>query len=236
MPHEGISSLVATAVDRMNLRRDSRVLQFASTGFDVFVFELSMALCHGGSLVLVTDEARVAGPALTDFLADRRITHMILPPSLVSALPPGCELPEGSTVLVGTETVPPDLFDRFGATADLICAYGLTEATVNSTLWRAREHGGSPAYRVPIGRARPQHPRLRARRAAAARTGGCGGRAVRRRTRARPRLPRQGGTHLGAVRRGPLRGARQPDVPHRRPRPCGAATATSTSSAGPTPR
>ncbi|WP_442815404.1 amino acid adenylation domain-containing protein [Streptomyces sp. NBC_01324] len=155
VPHEGISSLVATAVDRMNLRRDSRVLQFASPGFDVFVFELSMALCHGGSLVLVTDEARVAGPALTDFLADRRITHMILPPSLVSALPPGCELPEGSTVLVGTETVPPDLFDRFGATADLICAYGLTEATVNSTLWRAREHGGSPAGRVPIGRPDP---------------------------------------------------------------------------------
>ncbi|WUX23604.1 amino acid adenylation domain-containing protein [Streptomyces sp. NBC_01438] len=155
VPHEGISSLVATAVARMNLRRDSRVLQFASTGFDVFVFELSMALCHGGSLVLITDEARVAGPALTDFLADRRITHMILPPSLVSALPPGCELPEGSTVLVGTETVPPDLFDRFGATADLICAYGLTEATVNSTLWRAREHGGSPAGRVPIGRPDP---------------------------------------------------------------------------------
>ncbi|MEU8503826.1 amino acid adenylation domain-containing protein [Streptomyces brevispora] len=155
VPHEGIASLVATAVDRMGLERDSRVLQFASTGFDVFVFELSMALCHGGRLVLITDEARVAGPELTNFLADQRITHMILPPSLVSALPPGCELPEGSTVLVGTETVPPDLFDRFGATADLICAYGLTEATVNSTLWPAREHGGSPSGRVPIGRPDP---------------------------------------------------------------------------------
>ncbi|WP_019890436.1 non-ribosomal peptide synthetase [Streptomyces purpureus] len=155
VPHEGISSLVATAVDRMGLRSDSRVLQFASIGFDVFAFELSMALCHGGRLVLITDEARVAGPALTDFLADQRITHMVLPPSLVSALPPGCELPEGSTVLVGTETVPPDLFERFGATADLICAYGLTEATVNSTLWPAREHGGTPSGRVPIGRPDP---------------------------------------------------------------------------------
>lgn len=155
VPHEGISSLVATAVDRMGLERDSRVLQFASIGFDVFVFELAMALCHGGRLVLITDEARVAGPALTDFLEDQRITHMILPPSLVSALPPGCELPEGSTVLVGTETVPPDLFERFGATAHLICAYGLTEATVNSTLWPAREHGGRPGGRVPIGRPDP---------------------------------------------------------------------------------
>ncbi|MGW2204945.1 amino acid adenylation domain-containing protein [Streptomyces sp. NPDC001774] len=152
VPHEGVSSLVATAVDRMGLEHDSHVLQFASIGFDVFAFELAMALCHGGRLVLITDEARVAGPALTDFLAEQRITHMILPPSLVSALPPGCELPEGSTVLVGTETVPPDVFERFGATAHLICAYGLTEATVNSTLWPSREHGGRPSGRVPIGR------------------------------------------------------------------------------------
>ncbi|MGX1881672.1 amino acid adenylation domain-containing protein [Streptomyces sp. NPDC055287] len=153
LPHEGISSLVATAVDRMGLERDSRVLQFASIGFDVFVFELSMALCHGGRLVLISDEARVAGPALTDFLADHGISHMILPPSLVSALPAGCELPEGSTILVGTETVPPDLFERFGATANLICAYGLTEATVNSTLWRSpsRHTATLPGGRVPIG-------------------------------------------------------------------------------------
>ncbi|MEU7576503.1 amino acid adenylation domain-containing protein [Streptomyces sp. NPDC041068] len=155
VPHEGIASLVATAVDRMGLRHDSRVLQFASIGFDVFVFELAMALCHGGRLVLITDEARVAGPALTDFLADQRATHMILPPSLMSALPPGCELPEGATVLVGTETVPPELFERFGATANLICAYGLTEATVNSTLWQARAHGGRVTGRVPIGRPDP---------------------------------------------------------------------------------
>ncbi|MFF3457797.1 amino acid adenylation domain-containing protein [Streptomyces sp. NPDC002730] len=151
LPHEGISSLVATAVDRMGLEHDSRVLQFASIGFDVFVFEVSMALCHGGRLVLISDEARVAGPALTDFLADHEISHMILPPSLVSALPAGCELPEGSTILVGTETVPPDLFERFGATANLICAYGLTEATVNSTLWPSRQAGIRPGGRVPIG-------------------------------------------------------------------------------------
>ncbi|WP_156725143.1 non-ribosomal peptide synthetase [Streptomyces apocyni] len=155
VPHEGIASLVATAVDRMGLERDSRVLQFASIGFDVFVFELSMALCQGGRLVLISDEARVAGPALTDFLADQRISHMILPPSLVSALPAGCELPEGSTILVGTETVPPDLFERFGATANLIAAYGLTEATVNSTLWPARQAGGRPTGRVPIGHPDP---------------------------------------------------------------------------------
>ncbi|MGW6917450.1 amino acid adenylation domain-containing protein [Kitasatospora sp. NPDC054939] len=155
VPHEGISSLVATAVDRMGLTPDSRVLQFASVGFDVFVFELAMALCHGGRLVLIPEECRVAGPPLTDFLARQRITHMILPPSLVSALPADCPLPEGSTILVGTETVPPDLVERHAATVDLIAAYGLTEATVNSTLWPARRGSGARTGRVPIGRPDP---------------------------------------------------------------------------------
>ncbi|WP_199430962.1 non-ribosomal peptide synthetase [Qaidamihabitans albus] len=152
LPHEGIASLVATAVDRMGLRPDSRVLQFASVGFDVFVFELSMALCHGGRLVLTPDEARVPGAALTDFLDEQAVTHMILPPSLVSALPAGCELPRGSTILVGTETVPPDLIERWAGRLNLLAAYGLTEATVNSTLWAAESGRPGP---VPIGRPDP---------------------------------------------------------------------------------
>ena len=152
VPHEGIASLVATAQDRMGVTADSHVLHFASVGFDVAVFELAMALCTGARLVLVPDEARVADKVLTDFLDEQRITHMILPPSLVSALPPECELPEGSVILVGTETVPPDLVARWAGRVRLIAAYGLTEATVNSTLWPA-EPGWSGS--VPIGRPDP---------------------------------------------------------------------------------
>jgi amino acid adenylation domain-containing protein len=148
VPHEGISSLAATAIDRMGLTSESRVLQFASVGFDVAVFELTMALCVGGRLVFAPDEVRVAGPELTDFLRDRRITHMILPPSLVSALPADCELPEGSTILVGTETVPPDVIGRWAGRLNLLAAYGLTEATVNSTLWKAVPEWDTA---VPIG-------------------------------------------------------------------------------------
>ncbi|MCD0449115.1 amino acid adenylation domain-containing protein [Actinocorallia sp. API 0066] len=148
VPHKGIGSLVATAVDRMGLKPDSRVLQFASIGFDVTIFELSMALCYGGRLVLIPDEARMPGPELTDFLAAQEITHAILPPSLVAALPPGCDLPEGATVLVGTETVPPDVIERWAGRLNLLAAYGLTEATVNSTLWPS-EPGWTGA--VPIG-------------------------------------------------------------------------------------
>ncbi len=146
--HEGIGSLVATAVDRMGVGRGSRVLQFASVGFDVAVFELVMALCVGGRLVIAPDEVRVAGPALTDFLRDKEVSHLVLPPSLVAALPADCELPEGATMLVGTETVPPDLVGRWAGRLNVLAAYGLTESTVNSTLWQARADWHTA---VPIG-------------------------------------------------------------------------------------
>ena len=152
VPHDGIASLVATAVDRLGVDARSRVLQFASTGFDVFVFELVMALCVGGRLVLTPDEARAPGRALIDLLERERVSHAILPPSLVTALPADCPLPDGLTVLVGTETVPPDLVGRWAARLHLFAAYGLTEATVNSTLWPA-DPGWTGA--VPIGRPDP---------------------------------------------------------------------------------
>ncbi|WP_139794599.1 non-ribosomal peptide synthetase, partial [Prescottella equi] len=148
LPHEGIMSLVATAEDRMKLTTGSVVMQFASVGFDVAVFELSMALCTGSTLVIIPEQARVAGPELTDFMHERKVTHAILPPSLMAALPPGCTVPEGCTVLVGTETVPPDLIGRWAERLNLLAAYGLTEATVNNTLWQAQP-GWTQA--VPIG-------------------------------------------------------------------------------------
>ncbi|TQC50217.1 amino acid adenylation domain-containing protein [Rhodococcus sp. WS4] len=148
LTHDGIPSLVATAEQRMKLVPGSVVMQFASIGFDVAVFELSMALCTGSRLVIVPDESRVAGPELTEFMAGHGVTHAIIPPSLLAALPSGCDVPEGCTVLVGTETVPPELIGRWAERLNLLAAYGLTEATVNNTLWQAQPGWNSA---VPIG-------------------------------------------------------------------------------------
>ncbi|MYS30222.1 AMP-binding protein, partial [Streptomyces sp. SID7804] len=150
--HDGVGSLIATATDRIGVGPDSRVVQFASVGFDVTVWDLIMSLCVGGRIVVVPAERRVAGPALTDYIAAHRATHMILPPSLVSALPPECELPEGAVLVVGTEAVPGELIARWAGRLKVVVAYGLTEASVNSTLWTAEPGRPGPA---PIGRPDP---------------------------------------------------------------------------------
>jgi amino acid adenylation domain-containing protein/non-ribosomal peptide synthase protein (TIGR01720 family) len=133
--HEGIASLTATAVDRFDVGPGARVLQFAAQSFDVAVFELCMSLLVGATLVVTPADRRAAGPPLLEHVAAHRVTHMALAPSLLAALDDDATLPAGSTVLTGSEKVPPAVIARWAKEVRLVTCYGLTEATVNSTLW-----------------------------------------------------------------------------------------------------
>ncbi|WP_433787065.1 amino acid adenylation domain-containing protein [Actinomycetospora sp. CA-101289] len=153
LPHRVAPSLVATAVDRLGVTADAKVLQFASVSFDVAFWELTMSLLTGATLVVAPPRVRVADPVLTTFLAERgfgRGDVMILPPSLVAALPPDAELPDGAVMLVGTEAVPPAIVERWAARLRVFNAYGPTEVAVNSTLGETDPQSGATG-RVPIG-------------------------------------------------------------------------------------
>ncbi|PWW65821.1 non-ribosomal peptide synthetase [Actinokineospora spheciospongiae] len=156
VPHAGIGKLIATHTEKLLVTPDSRVAQFASPGFDVAWWDLVQVMCTGGTLVVVPAERRVAGPALTDYLREQRVTHAILPPALLAALPEEAALPEGITLLAGTEEVTPKLVDRYSPNRLMFNAYGPTEVSVNSTLGRCRPGMSAP---VPIG---PPDPGTRA--------------------------------------------------------------------------
>ena len=153
VPHSGVAKLIATQTERLRITGHSRVLQFASPSFDLAFWELVQAFGSGACLVVVPAERRVAGPELTRYLADQRVTHLALPPSVLTMLPADTDLPAGSTLLCGTEAVPPEVVARFSAGRRMFNAYGPTEATVNSTLWEC-----PPGHRgtVPIGHPDPQ--------------------------------------------------------------------------------
>ncbi|WP_433379561.1 amino acid adenylation domain-containing protein [Actinoplanes sp. CA-142083] len=153
LTHAGVAKLMSTQFERFGLTPDVRVLHFASPSFDVAFWDLVLALCSGGRIVVVPADRRVAGPALTEYAMRHRTNFMILPPALLAALPPECELPPG-ILLAGTERVSPELVARWADGRRMFNAYGPTEATVNSTLGEcdpARIDGSS----VPIGRPDP---------------------------------------------------------------------------------
>jgi len=162
--HTGIASLVATAQERLGVGPGSSVGQFAALSFDVAVWELAMALLSGGCLVVVPAEHRTDLDALLTFVHHERLSVLAIPPSLLAVVPPDALLPERLTLLVGSEMVPAELVHRWSDRVQFVVAYGVTESTVNQTLWIApstvRGRSGidarsSRAARVPIGRPDP---------------------------------------------------------------------------------
>ncbi|WP_210589233.1 non-ribosomal peptide synthetase [Streptomyces sp. GESEQ-35] len=133
--HAGIAALSHTSQERLALTPDARVLQVAAPSFDAAFWELVQTLTAGATLV-VPAELRVVGEDLARALAERRVTHVMLPPSVLAALPAGTSqsLPELRTVTVGGEACPPALVAAWAPGRRFVNAYGPAEATVCGTI------------------------------------------------------------------------------------------------------
>ena len=145
--HMGIPSLVADLASRYRIGPGSRVLQFAALGFDVSVKDMAVALVSGATLVLLSAEQRLSGGMLGKLVADLRITHASLTPSVLATLPSD-SLPAGMTVLAGGEACALDLVRRFAARQKMFNGYGPTEFTIVASAWAC----SSDAPDVLIGR------------------------------------------------------------------------------------
>ncbi|MFF2189437.1 amino acid adenylation domain-containing protein [Streptomyces sp. NPDC058155] len=148
--HRGVSSLARAQRERLGVSESSRVLQFASPSFDAAFWELVVAYSFGATLV-VPDGDRLVGEALQELLAERHITHALIPPSVVSTLPPAAaeELTGFRCLVVGAEAVPSELVARWSrGERRVVNAYGPTESTVCVSMSGTLTGGGV----VPIGR------------------------------------------------------------------------------------
>ncbi|MET8566440.1 amino acid adenylation domain-containing protein, partial [Streptomyces flaveolus] len=144
--HAGIPGLVAAQIERFGIDRHSRILQFASPGFDASISELCTALLSGAALVLAPADDPIAA------LSDPRLapTHVTLAPSVLAALPEtGHGLPATTTLVVAGEACPPGLVARWAPGRRMINAYGPTETTVCATMSDSLLPSD---HRPPVGR------------------------------------------------------------------------------------
>jgi amino acid adenylation domain-containing protein/non-ribosomal peptide synthase protein (TIGR01720 family) len=142
--HRGVENLVAGQSERLAIDRGSRMLQFAALSFDVAAGEIFGTLLCGACLVL----ADVSLAGLPDVVARRGVTHLMIPPVALGALPAD-SLPPGMTLVVGGDSCPPELVARWAPGRRMVNAYGPTEATVCVT---ASEPLSPEAEELPIGR------------------------------------------------------------------------------------
>jgi amino acid adenylation domain-containing protein/non-ribosomal peptide synthase protein (TIGR01720 family) len=148
--HRGLAGFSAAEVEHYAVRAGDRVLQFSSPSFDASVLELCMSLPVGAALV-VPPPGPLLGEQLAEVLAERRVTHALIPPAALATVPAEAvaKLTEFRMVTVGGDACPAELVDLWAPGRRMINSYGPTEATVVSTWSRPLAAGdGVP----PIGR------------------------------------------------------------------------------------
>lgn len=125
---------------------NSRILQFASLSFDASIFEMTWAFGAGATLILPGRGASPVGRDLLHLLRSQRITHTVLPPSVLSTLPV-LPLPDLECLVVAGETCPQTLVDDWAPGRRFFNAYGPTE----STIWASYAECFPGANRPSIG-------------------------------------------------------------------------------------
>jgi amino acid adenylation domain-containing protein len=145
--HGGLCNLATTLIRRHGLEPETHLLLFPPLSFDVASSQIFRTLCAGATLQLVSEEMLLDGPRLTQLVRDTGVTHLNVPPSALSLFAAET-LPAVDTVIVGAEVCSPDLVARWAPGRRFFNAYGLTEATIGSTVFEY-----TPGHeRLPIGR------------------------------------------------------------------------------------
>ncbi|WP_053656241.1 non-ribosomal peptide synthetase [Streptomyces sp. MMG1121] len=146
----GLANLVAHQAATLNVRTTDSVLQFASPGFDAFVWEAGMALTAGATLVLAPARRLLPGPELARLAAEQRISHLTVPPAVLGVLPPDTMRGIGTLVVAG-EACGAELATAWAKDRTLLNGYGPTETTVCATMSGALiPDDGIPPLGAPV--------------------------------------------------------------------------------------
>lgn len=148
--HMGVANLVAAMAAAWPIDGDSRVLQFASLGFDASVPEWAGPLTVGGAVVLKPAEGLLLGDDLVRFVREKQVTLMKLPASALRVVPPG-SLPTLRTVVTAGEACTEELVGTWAPAHRFFNCYGPTEASIGSTMARLDVDSET----VTIGRPNP---------------------------------------------------------------------------------
>ena len=129
IPHRCIRGVAYGWSERFHIYEGSRVLQYASTSFDVSVGEIATALLSGATLVAMPPTITKLGPDLERLIHDNAVTHIVVSPSVLSSLRVEA-IPPSMTIIVGGEPCSVAVVRTWAVGRRFINGYGPTETTI----------------------------------------------------------------------------------------------------------
>ncbi|RAH51236.1 acetyl-CoA synthetase-like protein [Aspergillus brunneoviolaceus CBS 621.78] len=124
LSHRAISTAGYYVGKRMQVRPDSRVLQFSSYAFDMSIIETWQALTRGACLCIPSETQRLN--SMPDFLRSHGVTWAFFTPSTLRNFEPA-DFPSLKTLVLGGESIGQDLVRRWGTHVRIFNLWGPAE-------------------------------------------------------------------------------------------------------------
>lgn len=145
--HKGVYNLRNYFTNNLKITKDDVVVQFANLVFDASVWEMTMGLLTGASLVVPSKEEQKDYRKFNEMAKKAKVSVATLPPIFYENL-------EGFTprilITAGSESTG-EIIRKTSNKTTYINAYGPTEFTVCATHWKYDVNDAIP-NRVPIGK------------------------------------------------------------------------------------
>ncbi len=133
--NSAVVNLIISQTKNYNVTQDERILLFSNYFFDASVEQMFLALFNGATLILV-DKQTIKDYAIPDFLVKHAITHINCTPSYLETVTDFSKVKTLKRIVGGGESCSLNLAKRLSKICDFFNAYGLTETTVTSTLYK----------------------------------------------------------------------------------------------------
>ena len=151
--HRGLVNLILAVDEILQIQPQSRVLQFANFSFDASIWEIAPTLSAGACLYLTRKENLLPSQEFIDFLTKHKITHVTIPPSVLSLLPQAT-LPDLQILITAGEACPKELVTRWAKGRSFFNGYGPTESTVCASIALCQPNGQKPLIGKPLSNLR----------------------------------------------------------------------------------
>ncbi|REE25491.1 amino acid adenylation domain-containing protein [Winogradskyella pacifica] len=130
-----VVSLILGETQNYGLNSTDKILQFSNYFFDASIEQIFLALFNGATTVIV-DKQTIKDHAVTDFIKKHSITHLNSTPSYLETIEGLSEIKSLKRIVAGGETCSLTLAQKLSTICDFYNAYGLTETTVTSMLYK----------------------------------------------------------------------------------------------------